>query len=159
MSQYNSPDTADEFIKRTKKIVEQYNKQECYYGSDFYNVTLLVNCLLGLIVVPRENKLNSLTDTAIPKNLLATIKAAVDQSGNNITIKFKEYIIGLRNGVVHFSSNDSLSFNNNSGKIESLEIIGKTNKKKNTITYFFKLNDSNQLEIAVNEILNYVYGT
>jgi len=159
MSQYNSPDTADEFIKRTKKIVEQYNKQECYYGSDFYNVTLLVNCLLGLIIVPRENKLNSLTDTAIPKNLLATIKAAVDQSGNNITIKFKEYIIGLRNGVVHFSSNDSLSFNNNSGKIESLEIIGKTNKKKNTITYFFKLNDSNQLEIAVNEILNYVYGT
>jgi len=35
-----------QFIERTKKIIEDYN------GT--YNITLLLNCLLGLIVLPSE---------------------------------------------------------------------------------------------------------
>ena len=35
-----------EFMHRTKKIIEGYKGQ--------YNVTLLLNCLLGLIVLPSE---------------------------------------------------------------------------------------------------------
>jgi len=62
MSQYKSPKTEDEFIQRTLRIIEQYKERECYLGDQYYDVTLLLNCLLGLIVVPRASKLKSLID-------------------------------------------------------------------------------------------------
>ncbi len=48
-----------EFIARTLKIVEQYDQfvlpNQDVTGSEQFEVTLLINCLLGLLVLPKQN--------------------------------------------------------------------------------------------------------
>ena len=159
MSQYKSPKTEDEFTQHTLKIIEQYKERECYLGDQYFDVTLLLNCLLGLIVLPCASKLDSITDCELPNNIKSTIIYAKDKNGNSITLKFNEYIIGLRNGVAHFGERNSLKFLNEKGKINAVEIIGTTNRKKkkhHEIKYKFNLANGNEIEDAVKEILKHI---
>lgn len=130
MSTYNSPNTPKEFIQRTNQIIKQYKDQEAYLGENYYDVTLNLNCMLGLVVLPRESKINSLQDKDIPAKIRHTLISVKDKKNKIINIKFKEYIIGLRNGIIHFGKNDSLKFENESGKISAVSIEGKTNNKR-----------------------------
>jgi len=45
-----------EFVRRTLNLVNQYEQlKELYDFEEQYNHTLLINCLLGLIILPKEN--------------------------------------------------------------------------------------------------------
>src|SRR4030067_3602426 len=55
-----------DFIVRTLRIVEQYD--ECIKGHEKYEVTLLINCLLGLLILPKER-----CYVNIPKNKLSDL--------------------------------------------------------------------------------------
>ena len=47
-----------DFIERTIEIIKQYNSN-CYIAPpkyEKYDVTLLLNCLIGLLIFPFENK-------------------------------------------------------------------------------------------------------
>jgi hypothetical protein len=157
MSQYKSPRTEIEFTKRTLSIIEQYKERECYLVDQYFDVTLLLNCLLGLIVLPRESKLNSITDCELPNKIKSTIIYAKDKNENSISLKFNEYIIGLRNGIVHFGAKNSLTFLNDEGKINAVEIIGNTNHEQHEIKYRFNLTNGNEIEDAVKAVLNHIY--
>ena len=156
MSQYTSPSTSREFIDRTKKIISQYKERESYLGNEYYDVTLLLNCLLGLVVIPREKSIDSLQDIDIPECLKKTIHSSTDKDGQSINIQFKEYIVGLRNGIVHFSKDESLNFRNKDGKIDRVEINGSTKNYKHKIVYHFNLGNGNEIESAIEKILNYI---
>lgn len=65
----NYTDFKQEFIMRTMMLIEQYH-EEIIPTKPFYeqfNYTLLINCLLGLIVMPRERAIS-----AIPIDRLTT---------------------------------------------------------------------------------------
>src|SRR5687767_4808454 len=93
-----------DFIKRTLQLVHQYE----YIRIDFprdeqYNHTLLINCLLGLIVLPREKALSR-----IPKEKLPLLKL-LNESGIKKTtfhdsIKdTRDLIFELRDCIAHFN--------------------------------------------------------
>ena len=64
----NYHDIEKEFIERTLALLAQY--EHLMYKYEFkeqYNYTLLLNCLLGLIVMPKEK-----TFSFIPKHRITT---------------------------------------------------------------------------------------
>jgi len=88
------------FIKRTLELVNGYSKQ--------YDATLLINCLLGLLVIPKERYIEK-----IPLDPIAnleqwgispsSIKSPGKKTGNNNDPKtFRGVIQNLRNAVAHF---------------------------------------------------------
>lgn len=99
----NYHDLEYEFIERTLGLIAQYEGLlHKFEFKEQYNYTLLINCLTGLIVLPKERTLSS-----IPKDrLLSSIKA---EMGLNQTVihaditDLKELIMALRNCVAHFS--------------------------------------------------------
>lgn len=92
-----------DFVSRTLDLIEQYNSlKEQFPFERQYNHTLLTNCLLGLIVLPKEKALSH-----IPKTRIAFVKAlkewGVNKSSFNPDIKdTKELFLRLRNAVAHF---------------------------------------------------------
>lgn len=91
-----------EFVERTLLLVEQY--ETIYHKFKFeeqFNYTLLINCLTGLIVLPKER-----TISAIPnERLLSTTKREMGLNGTVINDDFKyikDMIIAMRHSVAHF---------------------------------------------------------
>lgn len=156
MSQYTSPNTVKEFIQRTNVIIRQYKSQENYLGEKYYDVTLNLNCMLGLVVLPREAHINKLPNTNVPDIVQQTLVSAKDTSNNNISVRFKEYIIGLRNGIIHFGQSNSLKFTNRNGKIAAVELEGNTNGNQHTLKYRFNLEHGDELSSVISEILTFV---
>ncbi len=65
----NFKNLESEFIERTLKVIAQYEvRQKGYNFDEQYNPTLLINCLLGLIVLPKERTITYLpTDRLLNK--------------------------------------------------------------------------------------------
>lgn len=92
-----------DFVKRTLNLIEQYEvfKKDLPFEEQ-YNHTLLTNCLLGLIILPKEKAI-----TYIPKERMAFIKALEDYGINKSTFNpaikdTHELFHKLRNAVAHF---------------------------------------------------------
>ena len=92
-----------DFVRRTLKLIEQYEQMKNQFPFEQqFNHTLLTNCLLGLIVLPKEKSL-----TFIPKERIAFLKAldewGIKKSTFNPNIKDTvELFQRLRNAVAHF---------------------------------------------------------
>lgn len=153
MSMYVSPKTDVELISRTEQIIKQYKSLESQLENKYYDVTLYLNCLLSLVVLPRTAKLDKLPNSQVPESIRKTIREVANKK--NKDINFKQYIIGLRNGLVHFGKSDSLKFNNDGVKITSIEIIGAIDNYKTKIIFEFDLSNGNLLEQVVEEILKF----
>lgn len=92
-----------DFVKRTLALIDQYEfiKEEFPFGEQ-YSHTLLTNCLLGLIVLPKERAF-----TNIPKTRLEFVRSlrvwGIKKSTFNPHIRdTKELFHRLRNAVAHF---------------------------------------------------------
>src|SRR3990167_8504471 len=59
MSEYDKDDFEKDFMLRTLEILKDYEGP--------YDATLLMNCLLGLVVIPKEKLLDKLPDDSIDK--------------------------------------------------------------------------------------------
>lgn len=92
-----------DFVRRTLDLIEQYDVlKEGFPFENQYNHTLLTNCLLGLIVLPKEKSLSF-----IPKTRIAFVKALKDWGINKSTFHpdikdTVELFHRLRNAVAHF---------------------------------------------------------
>jgi len=88
-----------DFVKRTIKIIGQYDKLNHKNTLEKYEVTLLINCFLGLIVVPQQlwlDKINSKKENRT--NLLLNIKyIGYIKDDYNI----KNVITHFRNSAAH----------------------------------------------------------
>lgn len=90
-----------EFVERTLELITQY--EVCMRKYPFekqFNHTLLTNCLLGLIVIPKEKAISFL-----PKDrIVSTLKEqmGIVNSTINPDIKdLKDLILELRNSIAH----------------------------------------------------------
>jgi HEPN pEK499 p136 len=88
------------FIERSLVLVQQYKGP--------YDATLLLNCLLGLLVVPKESCLAAIPDTPTSQLLSWGIDPkAITSFGkwdgpNNDPNNLRGFIWRLRNAVAHF---------------------------------------------------------
>ena len=96
-----------DFIVRTVKILEQY--EEAVTRNEQYEVTLLINCLLGLLVFPREywrNKiprlsLDQLTDWGLRAAYIADWGERPRSVRKEDYGTLREVVHRMRNGVAH----------------------------------------------------------
>ncbi len=92
-----------EFIARTLDLIDQYEGvRKQFHAENQYNHTLLINCLVGLIILPKEKTLSH-----IPRERLDLQKTlaqcGIKQSTFNKEIKdTRELFHRLRNAVAHF---------------------------------------------------------
>jgi len=103
-----------DFIERTLELISQYEIElHKYEFSEQYNYTLLINCLLGLIVFPKEKTIsflpNELLSTPLKKEM-----GVISSTINPDITKLKRLIISLRHTIAHFDisfeSDDDESF-------------------------------------------------
>ena len=86
-----------DFAKRTKAIIEQY--------SGDYEVTLLVNCCLGLLVVPKEKDLAKIPHETIPEagEVWGLSRESVTVKCGECGYELRDVIRRIRNGICHFN--------------------------------------------------------
>jgi HEPN pEK499 p136 len=124
MGNYNNLEV--EFIERTIKLIGQYTNM--IQNLDFVeqlNYTLTINCLLGLIVMPKERVI-----TFIPKEPLSEenrhkmglVNSSIDASINNL----QELIKNLRHSIAHFDIEVISTCQNN--LIDFIEFKGRDNQ-------------------------------
>jgi hypothetical protein len=72
-----------DFVERTKKLMENYYK--CIEKEDELEVTFLINCLLGLVVVIAERGVTAAKGLIKDKDFLRTIKICfLNKKTNNM---------------------------------------------------------------------------
>ena len=103
-----------EFVERTLHLIGQY--ESILYKYDFnnqYNFTLLTNCLLGLIVIPKEKAFDFLPNERIVSQLKKDM-GIVHSSFNSDIKDLRSLITEMRNSISHsdirFISNDDEEF-------------------------------------------------
>jgi len=99
----NYKDIEVEFVERTLKLISQYesilNKFEF---SEQYNYTLLLNCMLGLIVVPKETNLSHIPTDRLTTGLKKDMGLVYSTISEDIHT-LRDLIIGLRHSISHFN--------------------------------------------------------
>jgi hypothetical protein len=92
-----------DFAERTLKILDQYDQTK-QPGPENFEVTLLVNCLIGLLVLPQQRRpelipylpVDRLADWGIEAGFIESW----DENGDQQTLS--RLVDHLRNGVCHF---------------------------------------------------------
>ena len=91
-----------DFAKRTLKIIEQYDRSK-QKGPENFEVTLLVNCLVGLLILPHERRTNLIPDVAIEELGEWSIDPSFIKSWGDTKKKtLRQLVRQLRNSVAHF---------------------------------------------------------
>lgn len=108
------PDSIEiDFVKRTLEIINDY--------SGNYEVTLLINCCLGLLVLPKEKYFKSIPIEEIPieGKLWGLSRDSVNVGCSVCGYQLRDVIRKIRNGVCHFKVK---TIPDGSRKINILEI-------------------------------------
>lgn len=92
-----------DFVDRTMQLISQYESiLHRYQFEDQLNYTLLINCLLGVIVMPKERVFNHIPNHPITDQL----KLEMGLFETTINIRYTDLISlikDLRHAVAHFS--------------------------------------------------------
>ncbi|HAV1871847.1 TPA: hypothetical protein JG951_003118 [Enterobacter hormaechei subsp. steigerwaltii] len=98
----NYSDFETEFVKRTLALIDQYNVMiEDRQFPEQYNYTLTLNCLLGLVVLPKERALAFLPSVRLTNELKAEMGLHQSQLPGP-EMNLRELIHKMRNSVAHF---------------------------------------------------------
>ncbi|WP_367331079.1 HEPN family nuclease [Sphingobacterium multivorum] len=101
MGNYRNIET--EFIERTLHLISQYETiQHRYDFREQYNYTLLINCLLGVIVMPKEKNLSYLPAERLTTELKNQM-GIVNSTFNERITDLKTLVVQLRHCVAHFN--------------------------------------------------------
>ncbi|WP_066685027.1 HEPN family nuclease [Christensenella intestinihominis] len=122
-----------EFLNRTQELIKDAGKTK-------YEVTFLLNCLLGLICLPIEIYKEDINSSFRLEND-EVFSALTDKLNCYVTItEGKDYITPytklrcLRNGIAHLAME---AFPNDEGKVDKIEIKGSTRGKNHSIKCIF----------------------
>ncbi|WP_312508882.1 HEPN family nuclease [Chryseobacterium culicis] len=100
MGNYKNIET--EFIERTLHLIAQYEGILHRYGfNEQYNYTLLINCLLGLIVLPKEKVMTYLPAVRFTEKLKAEM-GLTDSFFDHEIVDLKKLVVQLRHSIAHF---------------------------------------------------------
>jgi hypothetical protein len=103
MSYYENQDL--DFVKRTKEILKQYDNYQIEKSTK-YEVTLLLNCCVGLLLLPQERVFDELPATIINKEEWGIspddIKTIIDNKKNVELKNIQNIARHLRNSIAHY---------------------------------------------------------
>lgn len=92
-----------DFVHRTLNLITQYeNILHKYEYKEQYNYTLLINCLLGLVVLPKEKSLTYLPADLLDDKMLkdmGLVYSIINPQFNTL----RKLIVELRHSVSHFN--------------------------------------------------------
>lgn len=91
-----------DFVQRTKKILEQYDSIDFSKNeSEKYEITLLLNCFVGLLTLPKEHWYDKLPKTEIDEEGWGMSPDFIeDIEGNSKSIQ--QVARHLRNSIAHY---------------------------------------------------------
>jgi len=103
----------NDFVSRTLTLLHGYDGE--------YEITLLINCCLGLLVLPKERHYNTIPKRAIPESgeLWGMSRKSLTVHCEECGYELAEVLRRLRNGICHFKLK---TLPNNSGDIANVEI-------------------------------------
>lgn len=106
-------DINKDFIRRTLKIIEDYSGE--------YEITLLLNCCTGLLVLPKEVYECVIPSTDIPASgsLWGLKRSYLSFGAQGADYRLNDVIRRLRNGICHFKVQ---TIPDGSGQISTLVI-------------------------------------
>lgn len=90
-----------DFINRTKLIVEQYEKLDIPKVEKF-EVTLLLNCLVGLLILPQQNWFDRLPTDIINQKEWGIKEEHISFIKRGETKNVKDVARHLRNSIAHY---------------------------------------------------------
>ena len=90
-----------DFISRTKIIIEQYEKAKIPKNEKF-EVTLLLNCLVGLLILPQQNWYDSLPTSIVSEEEWGIGEQDISFMKQGETKNVKDIARHLRNSVSHY---------------------------------------------------------
>lgn len=115
MSHYTNQEF--DFISRTKKIIEQYNDIKLPENEKF-EITLLINCLVGLLILPQQNWFDMLpSGYVISQKEWGINKKHIHVIKNGEMMDVKNIARHLRNSIAHYRFK---AFENKSTEISSV---------------------------------------
>ncbi|MFC4165069.1 HEPN family nuclease [Epilithonimonas zeae] len=89
-----------DFVQRTKIILEQYQKLKIS-ANEKYEITLLINCFTGLLILPQQYWFDNLPNEIISEKEWGIKTEYINIiAGNNKSVK--EIVRHLRNSVAHY---------------------------------------------------------
>jgi len=121
----NYRDIEKDFIERTIRLIDQYNENiDQYDFEEQFNYTLTINCLLGLIVMPKERVISFVPNERLTtqyKEQIGLSTSVIDVGINTL----KDLIYKLRHAVAHFNINVISETDEN--RIDWVEFIDREN--------------------------------
>lgn len=101
----NYTDLEPEFIERTISLIGQYTELcEQFPFEEQYNYTLTINCLLGLIVMPKEKVITFVPNERLTQGFKQEIGLENSEISQNVDT-LRGLIFRLRHAVAHFDIN------------------------------------------------------
>jgi hypothetical protein len=97
----DKPEFFFEFVRRTRSVVEEYSGE--------YEATLLANCLLGLLVVPKEHLFDRIPNEPLDRFPAWGVPPEAIQSpgrcdfGETHDMNLRQLMKSLRHAVAHFA--------------------------------------------------------
>jgi len=114
-----------DFIERTKNIIEQYSSIK---DSPKYEVTLLMNCFIGLLILPQQHWYDKLPDIAISAKEWGISPNDISYIKSNEKKDVKNVSRHLRNSISHYRF---IAFKDDANNISQIrfEDYNKNNEK------------------------------
>ncbi len=141
-----------DFVERTKEILEKLSNK-----TDF-EVTLLINCLFGLIVIPTESQdlLNDKQKNEYKKYFIEQLNRHISPGQNKVnddqSVRF------MRNALSHLH----FQVGSDGGNISMVKFIDidfykKNNKKKKNRVPYNKPNADTEIELTVDALREFAH--
>lgn len=147
---YNREEFAEEFAKRT---IDNYNS---YTGT--YEITQLINSLLGMLVIPKETFARKVNNRIIDSIVLNQLQSMVEEycvNGIDKIPSLDSILVSIRNALCHGQVNfvcEKLPKINKPEKITAIEFINDYSNGDYDI-YFKAVIDIKTLELLVIEYI------
>jgi len=131
MSEYE--DVPRDFFIRTKRILEQYDDIGDRLGDGYYDVTLAINCFIGLVILPKNHLYTRLDKIVLnERDMPKGVSVLVTDGVHDMPITLKQLLHCMRNGIAHWldrgDENFQFEFKNN--EISRVKLIGGGNIDK-----------------------------
>lgn len=145
MSHYKTQEI--DFINRTKTIIEQYDNFKIA-DKEKYEVTLLLNCLVGLLILPQQHWFDSLPIEEISQKEWGINPNHISKIKTGETKNIKDVSRHLRNSIAHYQFK---AFDNSSNQISSIKFKDKDQAGNITFEAIIPLQNLRQF---VNKLTN-----
>lgn len=144
---YDENNQFEDFFERTFKILDQYDGLQ-FDEKDCYDVTLLINCLFGIIIVSHSYWFEKFKNVKFSENI-----NGIRVQDENVEVELKTLLVGktmtkLRNSLAHWGDSrnsskyygvNNIDFFSTSDKISGIKI---SNKRRN---FFMKFESKDSL--------------